>query len=66
MFYTGPFPYPLVGNLIQMARASPVSNLSIAKFSETYGEIFRLKLGFKDIGKTSNFFIRKIVRIILM
>ena len=51
----GPFPYPLIGNLIEVIRADADQPFrAIDKLSKKYGNIHMIKLGVVDTRKECN------------
>ncbi|CAG7667457.1 unnamed protein product [Allacma fusca] len=52
----GPRRQPLLGNMIQIAKADPFfSHLAFHKLSEKFGGLMRLKVGFQDVVVVSDF-----------
>ncbi|OXA44399.1 (S)-N-methylcoclaurine 3'-hydroxylase isozyme 2 [Folsomia candida] len=46
----GPKPWPIIGNLSDLAKASDNMTLSMGILAEKYGEIYSLKIGSKRTG----------------
>ena len=40
-----PAGYPIVGNLVDMAKAGPQAHLQLFKWAQEHGEIFRIRVG---------------------
>jgi len=49
-FYLGPTPLPLIGNMIDIAKAGPTPYEALHKLAKKYGDVMSVKLGVHDIG----------------
>lgn len=47
---SGPRPWPIIGNLLDIANASSDLTQTFGNLSEKYGEIFSIKVGMKRTG----------------
>ena len=53
----GPFPWPIIGNVLEIKRAHPTAKyVSYVKMAEKYGDIFCFKMGMTDTGKVAGNF----------
>jgi hypothetical protein len=47
----GPKPLPLIGNLLDMGRASKNLGMVFYELSKKYGDVFSIKMGMKSTGE---------------